>query len=62
VRKLTPAQDALLDLIRHCKGLSLYGPREFRTAKSLERRGLIRIDTNDVATISTPDALKGDEK
>lgn len=52
--RLTPNQAALLDLIRHCKGVSLYGPREFRTAKSLEGRGLIYIDHHDHATLRTP--------
>ena len=58
--RLTPAQAALLDLIRHCQGMALDGAREFQTANSLERRGLIRIDVNGFATLSTPDALKGD--
>lgn len=55
--RLTPVQSELLDLIRHVGELSLYGPREFRTAKSLERKGLIRIDTNDKARL-TETALK----
>lgn len=50
--RLTPNQTALLGLIAHCKGLSLYGPREFRTAKSLERKGLIHIDHHDTANLA----------
>jgi hypothetical protein len=54
--KLTKAQRAMLELaaepaFRIC-GLSLYGGREFRTAKSLERRGFASVSVTDKAFIT----------
>ena len=53
--KLTPRQSELMDLIRHCGSLSIYGPKEFKTARSLARLGLINLDVYDIATIPAPE-------
>lgn len=49
--KLTERQRALLELAADAafriQGLSVYGPREFRTAQSLDRRELARLDVFD---------------
>jgi hypothetical protein len=51
--KLTPRQRELLTMLKEIPaGLNIYGPREYRTAKSLHAKKLIELDFHDHATIT----------